>query len=458
MLGKKSRGRTLGRKGRGITAQHHACGHRSLHPNMWGCTGGTPLLPWMEHPAPAHLPARAGRCRHRWAAQTRVSCVALALLGPSSAAAERSPGVAHGQADGGSPSPSPWGSHGGGGGPKGINGGYQLLQPLHIGVEVLGGLGWRELPEGVVHVGVGGRDTAQQQPAASRRGGSRYCPWPRSGVGGLGAAVPQPASPYPAAGQLLASPSLGVSVRGLSPAGSPPPLARRVFSQASLSSSERVWRGAEGLGSVGPPRDEGCGGLGGAAAVAHLQQGELPAPLGDADAEALGGAGSRPRGDLASLQPQGADGVLGATGLGEHAQGSLPHRAPQPLPPPAQPHRQETCGCHPPSAAARGAGTPPRPLPMPRTSFSILSRPGAVGWALPGAILLLLLLLAEQGPDGLRMEIQRAPYPAGFKPPGPHPTAMQLSPASPNGDVGNWGVLSTPPAAPFPCPWVSRGG
>lgn len=76
----------------------------------------------------------------------------------------------------------------------------------------------------------------------------------RSTAGGLGPTVPWSASPYPAAGQLLASPSRGVSVQGLSAAGFPPPLPRRVFSQASLSSSERVWHGAEGLGSLGVPQ------------------------------------------------------------------------------------------------------------------------------------------------------------------------------------------------------------
>lgn len=83
-----------------------------------GVHGGTLLVPWMEHPAPAHLPARAGHClecccRHRWAAQTLVSYTALALLGPSSAAAEGSPGEARGPVDGGSLSPSPWALHGG---------------------------------------------------------------------------------------------------------------------------------------------------------------------------------------------------------------------------------------------------------------------------------------------------------------------------------------------------------
>lgn len=64
---------------------------------------------------------------------------------------------------------------------------------------MFGGLSWRGLPEGIVHVGVGGRDTAQQQSPASGRG-SRYFPhptaeregrgWPKSSPGSGAAARP----------------------------------------------------------------------------------------------------------------------------------------------------------------------------------------------------------------------------------------------------------------------------
>lgn len=146
--------------------QHRAHGHHSLHPSPslstrdWGV--------W-EDPAPAHQPGRAGHCptrccRHRWALQTRVSCAALAPLGPSSAAVEGSPRASGEWESVPLTLALAWR------GPRSISAGYQLLQPLRVGVKVLGGLGWWELPEGIVHVGVGGRDTAQQQPTASRRG------------------------------------------------------------------------------------------------------------------------------------------------------------------------------------------------------------------------------------------------------------------------------------------------
>lgn len=118
------------------------------------------------HPNPSHLAARARCCcRHRRAARTRVSCAALARLGPSSAAAEGSPRKIHGQGASGGLSPS---SRPHSRSPRALGRRYQPVQPLRVGVDALGGRG---LPGGVVHVGVGGREAAQQQPAASRRGG-----------------------------------------------------------------------------------------------------------------------------------------------------------------------------------------------------------------------------------------------------------------------------------------------
>lgn len=49
-----------------------------------------------------------------------------------------------------------------------LRGGYQLVQYIHVGVDWAGVRRRRELPEGVVHVGVGGRESPQQQAPAGR--------------------------------------------------------------------------------------------------------------------------------------------------------------------------------------------------------------------------------------------------------------------------------------------------
>lgn len=160
----------LGRKGRGITALHRARGHHSLHPSTWGprCPRGwsmQPLLTCLRGQGAARGVAAGtgGQRRHRSLARLPVHRSVQALL-LRKEAQEKPVGK---RLVGACP-PRPGARVLGG--TRCISGGYQLLQPFHVGVEVLGGLSWRELPEGIVHVGVGGRDTAQQQPAASRRG------------------------------------------------------------------------------------------------------------------------------------------------------------------------------------------------------------------------------------------------------------------------------------------------
>lgn len=163
-------------------------------------------------------------------------------------------------------------------------------------------------------------------------------------------------SPYPAAGERPPSPTPGVSAHGLAPAGRPPPFARRDFSHASLSSSERVWGGTRRDALSGTPT-AGCTPRG-SVRLTHLQRGELPDPPGDV--EALGGPGG---GGVGAIPQHGAGGgARGAPRLGEHPQGSPPRRAPQPPPTPTEPQRQETYGSIPwsygPAGGAPRTGTP----------------------------------------------------------------------------------------------------
>lgn len=151
-------GRMLRRKDaqEGQRNQHRAWGHLSLHPSTWGwgSWGGSPC-PLHGAPSPCSPACRVllqapmgsadtGLLRCPCTARSKLCCCGSKPVG------------------GGSPSPSSWGLH------ARANGSYQLLQPLHVGVEMLGNLCWWELPKGIIHVGVGCRNTALEQPAASR--------------------------------------------------------------------------------------------------------------------------------------------------------------------------------------------------------------------------------------------------------------------------------------------------
>lgn len=231
-----------------------------------------------------------------------------------------------------------------------------------------------------------------------------------------------PASPYPAVAQLLASPSLGVSVQGLSLAGSSPPLARRVFSQASLSSSERVWCGAGGPGSAGPPLARDAG----------VPRGLLTCSR----------ASSRPRwamrmrrcwGEPAAApgwtwQPsrrRAQTGRWAAPGSGNMRRAPCRTAHHSRCQRPRSRTARNPAGTPPSGTPRQGHGVHGHPLarsPTHRTSFSIFAGPGAAGSALLRAIL--LLLLAKLGPGSLRMEIQRDPSSPGFKHADHHPKAI----------------------------------